>query len=649
MSRAPSVLLVVLLLATGCSSGPVQGLQADAGTIHTEHASGAAAERFRDDVAWLADDARGGRGTGSPGLEETADWVAARFEEAGLQPLGDDGGWLENFSVRGGRRLSPEGNSLTVGGQPLELGSEWRPLRTARSADVSGPVVFAGYGIIDADGGRDDYAGLDVKGKVVVVLRKGPRCDEPGSRYATQDAVGNPNPAVEHISFAGKVNAAFRQGAAALLVVNDPLHYPPGTPQDAPQDFTSIGGDRGSVGASMPAASLTAAAGMELGLDVAALQAALDRGETPTVTVFEGQVGDLAVRTDRPQIATANVLGFLPGSDPSGEYVLIGAHMDHLGAGTAESSRGGPGAMGQIHNGADDNASGTAGLLEVARLLGERRDELRRGVVFAAWSGEEMGLLGSRHYADQPKLPLERLVAVINMDMIGRSTDGYVAVEGVGTSPGFSELVMAAHNELGAGLDLHLAERPSDNSDQASFYDKGVPVLAFFTGLHDDYHMPSDDVEKINAQAGADIATLAGEVVRRLAMADARPVFTKPGARPAPAVAAGGTTAPDPHAGVPDSAPVPYRVVFGTSPDMTYQKDDGVRISSVRANTPAEACGLKAGDLIVALDDKPVRTLEDYSALLFSHKPGDSITVTVKRGEEQLTLKAVLAGNSGPN
>src|SRR6185436_5766244 len=174
--------------------------------------------------------------------------------------------------------------------------------------------------------------------------------------------------------------------------------------------------------------------------------------------------------------------------------------------------------------------------------------------------------------------------AVVNMDMIGRSKDGYVAVEGVGTSPGFKELVTSAHDGLhGDGLDLHLAERPSDNSDQASFYDKNIPVLAFFTGLHEDYHMPSDDADKINASAGAAIATLAGEVVLRLAGADERPAFTRPGA-PAAQTVAVGDRGKDPHSDT--TAVVPYRVVFGTSPDMSYQQDDGVRIASVRSDTP---------------------------------------------------------------
>ncbi len=605
------------------------------------------AEAFRADVAWLADDARGGRDTGSPGLEQAAAWIADQFDEAGLQPLGDDGGWLQHFAVRGQRRLSAAGNALVVGGRTLELGREWRPLRTAVTADLAAGLVFAGYGISDPEGGRDDYAGLDVQGRIVVVLRKGPRCDEPGTRYAEQDARGESNPAREHITYAGKVNAALRHGAAALLVVNDPAHHPPGTPEDEPQPFRDIGfgGDQGRTAASLPAASLSAAAGIALGLDLAALEAQLADGPARG-GLLEGVSASLSVRTERPEVATANVLGYLPGTDRGldGEHVLIGAHMDHLGLGGRGDSNAGAGAAGQIHNGADDNASGTAGLLGVARLLAARRDGLRRGVVFAAWSGEEWGLLGSRHYANEPELPLADLVAVVNMDMIGRSKDGYLAIEGVGTSPAFPELVTAAHADLGLGLDLHLAERPSANSDQASFFDKELPVLAFFTGLHEDYHKPSDDAALINAEAGAAIALLAGEVVQRLSMADLRPAFTRPEReRREPPVASGDAHAPGPGA----PGPVPYRVVFGTSPDMTYQQDDGVRVASVRPDTAAEKSGVKAGDLIVALDEKPVRTLEDYSALLFAHKPGDTITVRVRRGDETLTLTAVLGGRTG--
>lgn len=624
--RRPSALLLLLLAA--CASPPDRMVSVDV---------------YRADVAWLADDAREGRDTGSPGLEEAAQWVAEQFEDAGLQPLGDDGGWLQRFNVRGSRRLSPEGNSLVLAGRTLELGRDWRPLRSALTASASGEIVFAGYGISDPEGGWDDYAGLDVKGKVVAVLRKGPRCDTPGTRYAETDPPGG-NRAREQLGFAAKINAAFKHDAAALLVINDPAHHGPGQSEDEPQR-SSLGGE--GVTASLPAASLTAAAGAAaLGLDLAALQKGMDEAWKPHSQVLAGGAA-LSVKTERPQVPTANVVGWLPGTDPAlaGEYVLIGAHMDHLGLGNS-SSRGGQAAVGQIHNGADDNASGTAGVVGAARVLAANRDELRRAVVFATWSGEEMNLLGSRHFAAQAGLPLGKLVAAVNMDMIGRSKDGYVTVEGVGTSPGFTALVTGAHADLGLGLDLHLAQRPSDNSDQASFYEKDVPVLNFFTGLHEDYHMPTDDAHKVNAPAGAAIASFAAEVTRRLANLDARPGFVRvQEAKSAPVAGAPG----DPHAGAPSGTVVSYGVVFGTSPDMGYEKDDGVRIASVRPGTPAEACGLKAGDVIVTFDGKPVRSLEDYTTLLFSHRPGDSVTVDVRRGAEVLQFKAVLAAPAGGN
>ena len=634
MRRTSSLVLATLLLAA-CAA------QLDRAQVADRMVP---PDNYKADIYWLADDARKGRDTGSPELEQVEQWVADKFEAAGLQPLGDDGGWLQHFKVRGERRLTADGNVLVIGGRTLDLGREWRPLRSALTATATGPLVFAGYGISDPDGKWDDYAGLDVKDKVVVVLRKGPRCDVPGTRYCEGDPPGS-NAAREQISFASKINAAFRHGAAALLVVNDPAHYAAGTPQDEAQRFRMGGGESGTVAASLPAASLTAAAGAALGLDLAAIQKAMDADWKPHGEELPKLTASLSVKTERPDLPTANVLGFLPGNDPAleGEYVLIGAHMDHLGLGGGGSSRGGPSAVGQIHNGADDNASGTAGLVEVARVLGAHRGALRRGVVFAGWSGEELGLLGSHHYVDDPKLPLNKLVAVVNMDMIGRSSKDYLAIEGVGSSPGFSDLVIAAQKDLGTSLDLHLAQRPSDNSDQASFYEKNVPVLAFFTGLHDDYHMPSDDADKINVPAAAAIASLAGEVVCRLADLDVRPPFVRvPAATPK-----GG----DPHAGPqdPSAGPVPYKVVLGTSPDMTYQNDDGVRVSSVRAGTPAEACGIKAGDILTALDGQPIHTLEDFSTLLFSHKPGDTIHVSVRRGAETLAFTAVLAGRVGDN
>ena len=637
MHKAVSIaawLALPLLAAafSGCSSTPAADAQVSS-------------QAYLADVAWLADDARKGRDTDSPELRETAEWVAERFDEAGLLPLGDDGGWLQHFTVKGQRKLL-EGNALRLGDSTLGMGREWIPLQTAMSAAVEGEVVFAGYGISDPEGGYDDYAGVDVKDKIVLVLRRGPQSRVEGSRYSQN------GPGGAHISLATKVNAAFRQGAKALLVVNGPADYEPGSRGDRPMRYGPLGDD--VTTASLPAAQLSAKSSLEIlqahGLDLAATQTAIDESLKPQSRPLAGLGASLTIAAAEEQIETVNVLGLLPGNDPelANEYVLVGAHMDHVGLGMHATSRGGSEARGQIHNGADDNASGTAGTIEAARLLAAHPEGLRRSIVFATWSGEEWGLLGSQHYVEHPALPLAHCVAVINMDMIGRSKDGYLSVEGVGTSPGFKDLVLDTENAYGLGLDVALADRPADNSDQASFFVKDIPVLNFFTGLHDDYHMPSDDVDKINADAGAKIATLAGRVAQKLAVADSRPAFT-PVAPPQDAVASAHAGPMGPGAGPRDgAAPAPYKVVLGTSPDMGYQKDDGVRISSVRPGTPAEKAGMLKGDRIVALDGVEIRTLQDYSTLLFGgHKPGDVVVITVVRGDQTLDLTATLEGKAG--
>ncbi|MHC5210395.1 MAG: M28 family peptidase [Planctomycetota bacterium] len=619
---------VLLTLLAGCAAADGQAIAVD---------------RYLDNVTWLADDARQGRDTATPELFETADWVADHFEAAGLQPFGDDDGWMQHFTVSGGRRLI-EGNVLEIGGESLSLRRDWIPLQSAMRGEVEAPVVFAGYGISDAENGYDDYADLDVKDKVVLVLRKGPRSSDKESRYHQNSAGG------ALITFSSKVNTAFRHGAAALIVVNDPAGTS-GRRGDRPLRYQGLGPAGSATTASLPAVhvalrSVEAMLG-ERGLDLAAMQEALDEGTSPKAVPLDGLTAKLVIAAEEPRLDTVNVVGMLPGSDPelADEYVLIGAHMDHLGTASRVSSRAGRDAAGEVHNGADDNASGTAGVVGIANMLAALEDPPRRSVILATWSGEEWGLLGSRYFAENPPVPFEDIVVALNMDMIGRSEEGYVAVEGVGSSPGFTELVKHAAQDLPVPLDLHFAEIPSANSDHASFFEKDMPVINFFTGLHEDYHMPSDDTELINAESGAAIATLAGRILARLANADSRPPFTEP---KSPAMAGDHAAPDDPHAAAEDDAPVEaYRVVFGTSPDMAYQGGDGVLLTSVREDTPAQRAGLQGGDKIVAFDGKTVRNLQDYSVLLFSHRPGDTVTVTIQRGDETLELTAVLEGRTG--
>ncbi|HZJ71795.1 MAG TPA: PA domain-containing protein, partial [Planctomycetota bacterium] len=282
-----SLLALPLVAAafTACSSTPAADARVSSQT-------------YLADVAWLADDARQGRDTDSPELRQTADWVAEHFDEAGLEPLGDDGGWLQHFTVKGQRRLL-DGNTLRLGDEALELRREWIPLQTAMSAEVEGDVVFAGYGISDPDGGYDDYAGLDVKDKLVLVLRRGPNSGVEGSRYSQNGPGGS------HISFATKVNAAFRHGAQALLVVNGPFDFEPGTRADRPMRYGSLGAD---TTASLPAAQLSAQSALAIlsahGLDLAAAQKALDESLKPQSRPLAGLSAALTIAAEEEQIET---------------------------------------------------------------------------------------------------------------------------------------------------------------------------------------------------------------------------------------------------------------------------------------------------------------------------------------------------------
>jgi len=628
------------------------------------------AERFLEHVRWLADDERLGRGTGNSGYRAAADYMAERFAEAGLLPGGDDGSYLQRFDAPMARKLG-DGNRLALGGHELELETDWIPFASTASGSASGTLVFAGYGIRDEEGGYDDYSGLDVRGKIVLVLRRGPGAslqratvvapgdvavaaeavsgeraadDLPGSRYL--DSAG---PARRLIDFTAKINTAFKQGAAGLIVVNDPATYPPGSAEDVTLAYGSS--HAGGVSASLPAVHMRAGAAQSLleplGVDLADLQRHIDAQMAPSSfdPATHGSVGpewqvELKIVAEREQVETWNVVGILRGqgddSDRSG-HLLVGAHLDHLGLAHGSGSLAGDGGRGQVHNGADDNASGSAGLLEIARVLAAAPEPLPKPVVFVAFGAEELGLLGSQYYVEHPALALEDLWAMVNMDMIGRSAEGFLSVEGLGTSPHLRDLVGAAHTAIGAPFALTLSDPVPGNSDQASFAAASVPVVSFFTGLHDDYHRPSDDTDKIAAEAGAQVAGMAAALLVGLAELPERPEFVEPDVPQHET-----QVKPEPGREVKG-----YGVYFGSVPDMTYSRDDGVRVSDARAGSPAEACGLKKGDIIVGLAGQAIRNLEDYSVLLFSRRPGETIEIEVLRDGERLTLQATLQAKGG--
>ena len=321
------------------------------------------------------------------------------------------------------------------------------------------------------------------------------------------------------------------------------------------------------------------------------------------------------------ELRTQNVVAFLEGSDPAlrGQVIVVGAHIDHLGRSSSGALD--PDARDAIRNGADDNASGTAGVLELARLLSAR--PTRRSVLFAHFSGEELGLLGSQYFVEHSPVPLDSMVAMLNFDMIGRLRGDSLVVYGVATAREMPALLDSANVAL--GMTVRGVGDGFGPSDHSSFFAKNIPVLHFFTNLHDDYHRASDDVERINAAGTARVVALAEQVIRRIDARDTRLTFVRAAAPPAVAGARTGSN-----------------VYLGSIPDMAATDRAGLRLTGVRAGSPADSAGLKAGDIVVSLDGKTVTDLQTYSDALYARQPGDVVPIVVLRGTERLTFSVKL-------
>ena len=319
---------------------------------------------------------------------------------------------------------------------------------------------------------------------------------------------------------------------------------------------------------------------------------------------------------------TQNVVAILPGTDPAlrGEYVVIGAHYDHLGRSTEYAMD--PGAGDAIRRGADDNASGTAAVLELARLFASH--PTRRTLVFANFSGEEEGLLGSKYFVDHSPVPTDSIAAMVNFDMVGRLRSDKLIVYGTATATEFSAMLDSANAREPRPLKLSAIGDGYGPSDQSSFYEKGMPVLHFFTDLHDDYHRATDDPEKIDAGGEARVVTLARDVVREIANRPTRLTFVRAAPKPVMSSAEGS------------------KVYLGSVPDMSATDVKGMRLSGVRAGSPAERGGMRAGDVIVEFGGMPVKDIYDYSNALYSHKPGDVVKAVVLRDGQRVELTLTL-------
>jgi len=547
-------------------------------------ASGTLTEGFDGAMAhvrYLSDDQLEGRAVGSWGAHCAGDYIAAQFAAMGLEPAGPEGSYFQSFSIRKGAELGPD-NELVVSGRPYSVGSDWTPFGFSASGSAESELVYAGHLLSNPGDPSDEFAHIDLTGKIVVV-----EWGDPDDPHGT-GLRGDPH---------FKATVAAGRDAAAIVLL-------------AP-----VGMGRPSLGDEIRAAIQIPV--VVVRPDIAEqIREAMIGGASATLTT------DVRVTTAEAR----NVLAMIPGATRPDEYVIVGAHYDHLGMG-------GEGSLAPdetaVHNGADDNASGTAAVIEAAHriLEGPRPD---RSIIFMAFTGEERGLWGSANWVRNPTVPIEDVVAMLNLDMVGRVVNDEVTVFGVGTAEEWDGILDAANAELDDPLTLAKAPDGYGPSDHSSFYGEGIPVLHFFSNTHADYHRPSDDWQLINVDGMERITDLTATVASRLAEGGPDMVALTPVQQEQ-----------QPMDLASSSSSSGYGPYLGTIPDMT-PRDFGLRLTGVREGSPAAIAGLQAGDVVVEFDGNEVADIYAYTYALQAHEAGDEVEIVVERDGERVTVTAVL-------
>ena len=577
------------------------------------------ADDLKRHVMVLASDEMEGRMTGAPGEAKATAYVASVFQALGLEPAGDDG-YFQKFPFVAGVSLGVE-NKLEAAGRSYPLDQDWRPLAFSKTGETgSAAIVYAGYGLQApaADGSEefDSFVHLDIKDKWLLVFR-----------YLPADLSQERRQQLNRFaSLRYKAMVARDKGALGLLIVSGPK-------AQVKDELVKLAFDASLAGTSIPAISISNRLASDLlqgsGKDLASLQQAADKGEPVMGFQLEGAElsGYIDIRQEKRW--GRNVLARLPAEAGEGA-IMIGAHVDHLGDGLGGGSLAHDDEKGAFHVGADDNASGVAGLLEIAQYLVDLKNSgklsLKRDVLFGAWSGEELGLLGSNyftlHFADikatDPLRP--EIAAYLNMDMIGR-LDKNLVVQGLGSSNYWAGEIERRNAPI--GLPIITQKDSYLPTDATSFYVRGVPILAAFTGSHEDYHTPRDTPDKLNYQGMKDIVRFMALIARGLAVADQTPDYqemAKPESAGARAV---------------------MRAYLGTVPDYAQGDVKGVKLSGVAKGGPAQTGGVEGGDVIIELAGKKIENIYDYTYAIEALKIGQQTKIVVKRGDQVLALTIV--------
>ncbi len=628
---------------------------------------------MNDTVQLLASDDYEGRGIGTGGLDKAAAFIAEQFQSIGLRTAVLPEGPFQRFTVTMDAQLGPAaanrlwfvGEGDRAAGTPFQLGEEFQTLAAGGSAEFDLPLAFVGYGITAPEAEYDDYAGIDVEGKCVIVLRHQPLRGHHHSPFGEDPS--------RHAFFPAKISSAVNHGARAIIFctgkfeIDNQVAQLQKRWQVAVDDLAAenrklreledptaeeVAGHRDKIGTlaakiaalsrkiavtdpllgfgragfgsadrSIPIfhcrrAVLDPVLRAALGKDLAQLEHQIDQTGKPFSRHLTGWRAAGRSSLERQQVQVSNVMASLEGVGPRAEEtIVIGAHYDHLGYGDTNSLE--PDSQ-KVHNGADDNASGVAVMLEVARRLVALDHKLPRRVVFVAFTGEERGLLGSAHYTANPPIPLERTIAMLNLDMVGRLRDDKLVLHGTGTAGEFDLLI----KRLNAQHGFRIVKKPSGfgPSDHTSFYEKKIPVMHFFTGAHPDYHRPSDDAHKLDVAGMRRIASLVADITLALATADQRPTYQ---ATKRTQIAGGSW---------------PY---FGSRPDYGYEQP-GVRMAGIAEDSPAQRGGVRPGDVILRFGKARVATVADFANALGRHQAGDTVDVLVARDGKKITLTVTL-------
>lgn len=578
--------------------------------------SAASLARLTNDTRYLASDELAGRQPGTPEMQLAVDFIVKQYQEAGVKGAAEDGSYFQAVPVEGNQKIEAAKTRMAFAGPDgqtlkLILGETFTSLIARKSNSIQGDLMFVGYGIAAKEHNYNEYLDVDVKDKVVVMIRREPQQNSADSVFDGQDTS-------EHSFIVSKIRAARAAKAAGIILVNDS-----GTAFDDEADQLVQSGQFGAV--SFPFYQMKRATLNEMlvaspmhtptGKKLATLEQAeewIDSKLEPISQPIKGWSVDAGVEFSKPNIDTSNLIAVIPGQGKlAEETVIVGAHYDHIGRGAYGSRT--PGRK-EIHNGADDNATGTAAVIELARRFSKRAaDETpRRRLVLICFTAEEMGLLGARHYVSEPLFDLDSTVAMVNFDMIGSLRNDELTIYNWNTSPQFSAMLNTANEPL--GLELKLPPAAFAGSDHLPFNQFRIPNMFIHTGLTDTYHTPDDTFETMNCEGILKTVDFSQGVLEQL------------------------LTSPRPKYGT------PRRFTLGIQLDREGGKD-GVQITKVVKDSVAEAAGIEAGDWVMSIDDDPISRRRDLVRRI-RRDAGKTVNLKVRRGEEEIDFTIELKNKS---